>query len=310
MTVPGCCVQTIACQLLMPTHEPASNRLHTGFMQQAPHACVVVDECISKLNQPTQAHEGMKMRNIQALQEFVRDGVLTANYTWQHVRLPVSGSVLVLSHGPAMFSESCLISVRVNGRGCGAEDSCASGALDERSWPLQGIRCYLACAWDLWSQLSTSGSKKWVQERLVSDGKRIAASLNCSGRPGDTKRAYETTLVLLQCLAISHGCSEETQVHWESLERLVVGCQGQEIPPLPAHPPSNAESRDAPTVSNAQALSVSDAGMIGAEGGSWTLDDLATQRSPTASVPDVPATSSSLTAGENMIAFLRQNGQL
>ena len=108
-------VQTTSCQQLMPNHNSASNRLHPGFLQQAPHSCLIVDECISALSPPSQEHDAWRSRNMRAMHEFVRDGVLTANYMWQQVRLPVSGSVLVVSDEPSTFSDSCRICINATG---------------------------------------------------------------------------------------------------------------------------------------------------------------------------------------------------
>lgn len=214
----------------MPNHNSASNRLHPGLMQQAPHFCLVVDECISALSPTSQEHDAWRCRNMRAMHEYVQDGVLTANYMWQQVRLPVSGSVLVVSDEPSSFSESCRLCVSAAGT---PERTTAS--VDSSVHPVQGIRCYLACAWDLWDGLEyerqdggrTGSHPRWVSETLVAEGKRVAAAVNSSGTC-DTTRAYETSVMLLHCLCISQGRNQiNRERDWGAVERLVASCQAR-----------------------------------------------------------------------------------
>lgn len=193
------------------------------MLQQAPHACVIMDECIQPLLSAPVGHDARRTRNTQSLQSFLANGVLEADYAWQQVQLPVSGSALALSTQPSAFASACHVSV------------CVADAQDNKylasSSPLQGIRSYLASAWDLWPGISyTAGgcgdraqpSTAWVQRKLVSRGKSVAKVLNgLSSASGDTVRAYEATVVLLHCLTISHGRNHVSEDEWVLLEDLV-----------------------------------------------------------------------------------------
>lgn len=230
-------MQATACHQLMPTHNASSNRLHCGLMQQAPHTCLVMDECISKLSTTSQEHDAAQNRNVRALHEYMRDGVVIANYMWQEVRLPVSGSVLSLSDEPSMFTDSCRICVSTSGV---PENSAVSV---DPSHPLQGIRCYLACAWDLWHGIQyerqnggDAGSHpRWLTETLVTQGRQVAAAVNNAATSHDTTRAFETAVILLQCLCVSQGKAQISRSDWAAVEHLAERCQskGASHTPMP-----------------------------------------------------------------------------
>jgi Mini-chromosome maintenance replisome factor len=224
-------MQTMGCQQLMPSHNSSSNRLHPGLMQQAPHSCLVVDECISTLSPALQEHDAWCSRNMRAMHDYMKDGMLTANYMWQQVRLPASGSVLVVSDEPSSFSESCRICISATSA---PEKTAAS--VDPSSHPLQGIRCYLACAWDLWEGLEYEHQEggyngrhpRWVAETLVARGKQVAAAVNRAGASTcNTTKAYETAVMLLHCLSISQGKNVISRSDWGAVDRVVASCQAR-----------------------------------------------------------------------------------
>lgn len=280
-------MQTTANRSLFPYHDASANRLRTGMLQQAPHACIILDECILPLTPAISAHDAMRARNVRSLQTFLSSGVLEADYAWQQIQLPVSGSALVLATQPSAFTSTCHVSIR------SADDtgqSSSSGA----QIPLQGIRSYLASAWDIWQGISYvdkgsehRSSNKWVQQKLVSRGKAMAKVLNgLSSACTDTVRAYEATVVLLHCIAVSHGSNLVSQEHWALLEDLVqrVADRGRELPVELPVPSAQASFMQLPKgqLHEAQVSSTS---------------------SPQ---QDRPA----LSAGEAMLARLRENGQL
>lgn len=192
------------------------------MLQQAPHVCMVVDECMQPLSPARSEHDALRARNVQSLQTFLASGMLEADYTWQQVQLPVSGSALMLSPRPSAFAGTCHVCVRMMAARMTYSDSGAQS-------PLQGIRSYLASTWDLWNQLSYAEANKgapaaaaWVQQRLVARGKAMATTLNgYSSAATDTMRAYEATVVLLHCTAISHGVNCVSEAEWQLLEGLV-----------------------------------------------------------------------------------------
>lgn len=216
-------VQTVAHRRLFPYHDASANRLRTGMLQQAPHACVIMDECVQPLLSAPVGHDARRTRNLQSLQSFLANGVLEAEYAWQQVQLPVSGSALALSTQPSTFASACHVSICV----AEAKDNESSASPS----PLQGMRSYLASAWDLWPGISyTPGgsgdgaqpSPAWVQQKLVARGKSVGNVLNgLSSANGDTVRAFEATVLLLHCLTVSHGRSHVSEDEWVLLEALV-----------------------------------------------------------------------------------------
>jgi hypothetical protein len=224
-------MQTMSCQQLMPTHNSSNNRLQPGLLQQAPHSCLVVDECISTLTSTSNEHDAWYSRNMHSMHEYLKTGMLTANYMWQQVRLPASGSVLVVSDEPSRFSESCRICVSATSA---PEKTTAS--VDPATHPLQCIRAYLACAWDLWEGLEyerseaghTGSHPRWVAETLVAKGKHVAAAVNSAGAANcDSTSAYETAVMLLHCLCISQGKNIISRSDWSAVDRVVASCQAR-----------------------------------------------------------------------------------
>eukprot|EP00892_Ulva_mutabilis_P000565 jgi/Ulvmu1/10509/UM064_0047.1 len=268
---------------LFPYHDASANRLRTGMLQQAPHSCIVMDECMQPLSPSQGEHNARRARNLQSLQAFLANGVLEADYTWQQVQLPVSGSALLLSPQPSTFASACHVCVRAEGDGAVFCDSAQS--------PLQGMRSYLASAWDLWDRLSyesaedgSPGPPQWIQRKLVSRGKAIGTVLNrLSSAATDTMRAYEATVVLLHCTAVSHGCNCVSEAEWQRLEELVDrvaarGCAATVTPPQANH--AEVLQQSVPIVQDVNRNQDSQ------------------QREPGAS------------AGEAMIAALRSKGQI
>lgn len=294
------CVQTTGCQQLMPNHSSASNRLHPGVLQQAPHSCLIVDECISSLSTPSQEHDAWRCRNMRAMHEYVRDGVLTANYMWQQVRLPVSGSVLVVSDEPSTFSDSCRICISASG----APESATAG-LDASVHPLQGIRCYLACAWDLWEGLeyerqdgaNIGTHPRWVAETLVSGGKRVAAAVNSSGAAAcDTTRAYETAVMLLHCLCISQGKNQISRDDWGAVDHLVASCQARSSGAAATAPPLKNREQTVPAAAQTRHVPPSADRDMAMDTG----DNVLRERQPQQEV----------SAGQAMVDALRRTGAL
>lgn len=164
-------MQTSSSRTLFPRHDARSNRLRTGTMQQAPHACMVFDEIIQPFTPATAAHHAQRAGNLQSLHAFLAHGVIEAHYDWQKVQLPVLGSALIISRQPSVFASTCYVSIRATPRH-GQITHCGTQA----TVPVQGIRSYLASAWELWEGLSyvhdgdvrTKSSTSWMSKRLTS----------------------------------------------------------------------------------------------------------------------------------------------
>ena len=225
------------------------------MLQQAPHACIVVDECMQPLSSATAEHDAFRARNMRSLQTFLASGVLEADFRWQQVQLPVSGSALLLSPWPSAFASTCHVCL------CVVEEESAHDGASARS-PLQGIRSYLASTWDMWNGISYAGanagdlpSSKWVQQKLVSRGKAIATALNGqSSGATDTLRAYEATVVMLHCTAISHGRNCISEDDWQLLEGLVERVQARGCTMSPAPKPRVAMAMEHPEASMSECV--------------------------------------------------------
>lgn len=218
-------LQTAARRNLLPEHDSATNRLRPGVIQQAPHSCLLLDETLEDLTPSAAAHEALLVRHLRALDSFVLDGVVECSYAFQQVRLPASGSVGILSQEPSRFVDACHVSLcleRLHG-----EMSAPEG---EATAPLQGMRAYLATAWDAWTRVmyagvdtehSTASRPPWVAQRLVTQAKGLAHALRLPCASDVTSaRAFDAALLLLTALAVSKGVTRIDEDAWADLMAL------------------------------------------------------------------------------------------
>ena len=171
----------------------------------------------------TGGHDARLARHLRALDAFVRDGVVECAYAYQQVRLPASGSVAALSEGPSRFADACRVSMRVQPQTGGA----LGGGGDAGAAPLQGMRAYLATAWQGWREVAYEGggeggeTPQWVSERLVKEAKGLVKGLRvASAADVDTAAAFDIAATLLRALALSHGERTVGEAAWERLRAL------------------------------------------------------------------------------------------
>jgi hypothetical protein len=224
---------------LLPEHNAASNRLRPGILQQAPHGCFVLDATLEPdLTVERAPHEARLARNFRAVDSLIRDGVVECAYAFQQVRLPVSGTVTVLSTGTgacaAHFADSCQLSLTLQ-PGMGGKAGMPASA----DAPVQGMRAFLASAWQKWDNLSYAGDSvcgstvpNWVSQRLVQGAKALAAGMGTA--PVDTGRAFDTVTTLLRALTVSHGSAVVDDTSWRALEVLTARVRERNLPELQA----------------------------------------------------------------------------
>ena len=223
-------MQTVGHMAFLPEHDAATNRLHPGFLQQPPHGCLLVDETLEPVQPSDGAHDGLLVRHLRALEAFVSAGVVECHYAFQQVRLPVSGSVTLLSAEPSRFADACHVSIAA------APAAPVGAAAEDGQAPRQSMRAYLASAWRLSSSVhfaardgdaepdgaAAGAVPSWVARKLVGSSKPLCAALRRPGAPEvDSARAFDTIVMLLRALAVSQGRDTVDDDVWAALEGLV-----------------------------------------------------------------------------------------
>ena len=268
-------VQTASQATLLPEHNAATNRLRSGTLQQPPHSCLLLDETMESIAPPVAAHEALLARQLRALDAFVRDGVVECNYSFQQVRLPVSGSVTAVSTGASRFVDACHVSLRL-AADADADSGQRAGqvvAAARKSAPLQSMRAYLATAWESWGSIRydagpqekgsvSSGSvPPWLGQRLVERAKTLCAGLRLQGAAEpDSARAFDTVAMLLNALAVSKGKVTVGEAEWTDLEALCARVAARHIAEADSRQDDTvSDVTDAAEVGNARAEKVDDA---------------------------------------------------
>jgi Mini-chromosome maintenance replisome factor len=240
-------LQALASPDLLPRHDAARNRLRRGALQTAPGTLLVLDEALGGAPVATarpgggDRAEGQLARNVRALQAYISGGVIHAEYSYQQVRLPTSGAVLVISPDRSVFSSSCTLAVPWH------PTAPADGAMAPADGaPLQSMRAYLATAWAAWDNLGfepdeappdhtaddapgtqheqhgRGAAPEWVRQALVSEARALAAEARGGNEDAlDAEQAFDVTLMLARALAVSHGETTVTRRGWQRVRDFV-----------------------------------------------------------------------------------------